>query len=110
MRAYLIDEITSVHMEAVRRFLRENAVSSDLDGLFWIKIPKDLLSGTQFAHSGCGPHVFAVEAGTDWVKFELLVRSLANMQCPCAAYATPRQREFIIRFAHGMIAQLDIQT
>jgi len=110
MRSYLIDEISPPNIEKITDFLKENSASSSLEQLFWIKIPQDLLSSTQFQHRDCQPHAFAVELGRDWVKLEFLVRSLRNMRCTCPAYCTTQQRNFIINFAHSMIDQLDIHT
>jgi hypothetical protein len=110
MRAYLIDEIDPPDMQKLTGFLKENAMKSSLDNLFWIRIPDDILSETQFEHHSCRPHVFAVELGRDWLKLELFVRSLKTMQCTCPAYATPQQKDFIINFAHHMIDQLGIKT
>ena len=110
MRAYLIDEISAPDMKKITGFLKENAMNSSLDSLFWIKIPEDILSETQFEHRHCRPHVFAVELGKDWLKLEMFVRSLKNIQCTCPAYATPQQKDFIINFAHHMVDQLGIRT
>jgi hypothetical protein len=110
MRAYLIDEIYPADMKKITGFLKENAMKSNMDNLFWIRIPDDILSETQFEHHNCRPHVFAVELGRDWLKLELFVRSLETMQCTCPAYATPQQKDFIINFAHHMIDQLGIRT
>jgi hypothetical protein len=44
-----------------------------------------------------------VEVERDSVRFELLVRSQANLHCSCIAYATPVQRQFVLDFIDGMI-------
>ncbi len=110
MRSYLIDEISPSDIEKIHAFLKENSVSSSLDQLFWVMIPQDLLSETQYRHRDCQPHVFAVELGEDWLKMEFLVRSLNNMQCTCPGYSTKQQQNFIINFALGILKQLDIGT
>jgi len=110
MRSYVIDEIRPMDIKKISDYLRENSASSNLDQVFWVEIPKDILSETQFEHSNCQPHAFAVELGHDWVKLEFLVRSLKNMQCTCPGYGTKQQRNFIINFAHSMVAQLGINT
>ena len=40
MRAYLIDEISDSGMEKINGFLKKNAITSNLDQLFWVPIPK----------------------------------------------------------------------
>jgi hypothetical protein len=110
MRAYVIDEISPGDMRKVEGFLKENAISSGLGQIFWVKIPEDLLTATQFEHRGCQPHGFAVELGRDRVKLEFFVRSLTRMRCECPGYCTESQRNYVIHFAHRMIEQLGIRT
>jgi hypothetical protein len=106
----MIDEIGSSYMEKIKVFLKKNALSSKMDQVFWVQIPEDMLSETQYEHKNCRPHVFAVELGRDFLKLEFFVRSLKSMQCTCPSYATPQQRDFIIHFADGMIDQLGVKT
>ena len=110
MRAYLIDEIGNPDMEKIKGFLSRNAIESGMEGIFWVKVPPDLLSETQHQHEACRPHVFAVELGRGFVKWELFVRSLQNMRCTCPGFCTSPQRDFIIRFADLMVDQLNIRT
>jgi hypothetical protein len=110
MRAYLIDEIRGQEMEQVKGFLKQHAIRSSLDQIFWVRIPDDLLNETQYLHPQCRPHVFAVELGPDWIKLELFVRTLKSMRCDCPAYCTSSQRDYIFRFADGLIEQLKIRT
>lgn len=110
MRAYLIDEIRDQEMDRVREFLKQHAIHSSLEQIFWVRIPDDLLDETQYLHRQCRPHVFAVELGQDWIKLELFVRTLKSMRCDCPGYCTPGQRDYIFRFADGMVEQLKIRT
>ena len=110
MRAYLIDEISPSDMEKISGFFKEVTISSNLDNIFWVKLPDDLLNSAQFKHRHCQPHVFAVELGSDFVKLELFVRSLNSMRCTCPGFCTDRQMRYIFDFAHGMIDQLGIRT
>ena len=110
MRTYLIDELSPSKTDKIREFLGEHAIRSTLNEIFWVRIPDDLLSEMQFQHSQCRPHVFAVELGSDWVKMELFVRSLEGMRCDCPGYCTGQQKNFILKFADGMIEQLNIET
>jgi hypothetical protein len=110
MRAYLIDEIGNPDMEKIKDFLTRNAIKSGMGGIFWVKVPADLLSETQHRHEACWPHVFAIEMGPGFVKLELYIRSLTNMRCTCPAPCISPQRDFILRFADGMVDQLHIRT
>lgn len=110
MRYYLIDEISPSHMKAAKEFLRNNASGSALESLFWVRFPSDLLTEAQYAHRSCQPHVFAVETGSNWIRFEFFVRTLSSMKCTCPAYCSRQQRDFIINFANSMIEELGIAT
>ncbi|MCF8061216.1 MAG: hypothetical protein K9M82_01760 [Deltaproteobacteria bacterium] len=103
MRAYLIDELSRRDISGIADFLNRNAMRSALEGVFWGRVPEDILSEQQYAHRKCRPHVFAIELGEDWIKLEFFLRSLEDMRCPCAGYATRQQRDFIIEFAHAML-------
>ncbi len=110
MRAYILDEISAADMKKIDNYLGEAATKSGLSQIYWIQMPDDLLSATQYQHTHCRPHVFAVELGRDWVKLEFFVRSLKSMRCTCPAYCTEVQRNYIINFAHTMIERLGIRT
>ena len=108
MKSYVMDEISPPDMKALRAFLKENTIASEVEGIFWVPLPEDLLSDIQFQHRRCRPHVFAVELGVNWIKLEFFIRSLAGMRCRCQAYCTPQQRDFVLRFADGRLVGEDI--
>lgn len=110
MRSYLIDEIAPSDMEKIKGFLQENTMPSELDSLYWVRLPRDLLSSLQYQHSDCGPHVIGVELGKDWIKLEFFVRSLKVMRCECQDYCTSQQISFITNFAHDILEDLQIKT
>ena len=110
MRYYLIDEISLSDMEKIDAFLKQNTISSKLEKLFWIQMPKELLSDIQNQHHECQPHVFAIELGTDRIQVEFFVRNLKNLKCTCQSYCTLQQRDFILNFSQKMIEDLGIRT
>jgi len=110
MRAYFIDEIEPDEMAKITSYLKEAALSSSMEQVYWLPIPDDLLSATQFAHTHCQPHVFAVELGKTWIKLEFFSRSLKGVGCSCQSYSTESQTGYIIRFAHEMLKNLGIRT
>jgi hypothetical protein len=110
VKSYLVDEIEVAHLDRIRRFLSEKAISSGLDALFWVKVSSSLLTPLQKEHLPCQPHVFAVETGQRFVKAELYLRTLRNMRCPCQDYCTPRQARFIIEWVNSMLKDLSIRT
>ncbi len=110
MRAYLVDELRESDMQKIRPYLDQRAERSSVEDLYWLHLPDRLLAGVQEAHRDCRPYGAAVEVGDRWVRFELLIRSRSDHRCPCARYADPLQREFVMGFADGMIRDLEIQT
>jgi hypothetical protein len=110
MRQYLIDEIPKKEMERVRDYLAERTRATGLQGIFWLELPRDLLSPLQWEHADCGPHYLAIETGKDFVKFEFLVRGQNKFRCECIQYATPEQEAYLLRFAQTLIKELDLKT
>jgi hypothetical protein len=110
MRQYLLDEIRPQEMEAVRAYLKERATPSSLAEIFWLEVPRDLLSPVQWEHHDCGPHYLAIEVGKDFLKFECLVRSQKRFRCDCIEYATDSQEDFLMAFARRLIQDLNLKT
>lgn len=110
MISYLVEEISSRDLKRIAGFLEEYAFPSKVEGIYWVKVPQDILSRKQYSHPACAPHVCAVELGRDWVKMEFFVRSLKKMRCTCPGAATEQQREFITAFVHGMLDELGIEA
>ena len=110
MRAYLIDEISQPDMEGIIAFLKQHSIKSSLDKIFWVKMPENLLTGGQFDHTDCKPHIFAVEVGRNWIKLEFFIRSLKGLKCECQAYGNHQQIDFIINYSHQILNSLDIKT
>ena len=110
MRQLVIDELSQEDMRKLCEHLEENALTSGLEGLFWVELDPDLLTQGQAEAAGDHPFCFAVELGEDWAKFELLVRSRPNMQSLHTGYADARQQEFILQYAAQTIEKLGLKT
>jgi hypothetical protein len=110
MRQYQLDEIPRSDISQIRDYLNQHAAAAGLDGIWWVDVPEDMLSPTQFDHRDCWPHRFAVELGDDFVRFEFLIRSLKTMRCACIGYATRQQRDFILAFADRLTEELALRT
>jgi hypothetical protein len=110
MRQYQLDEISRADIPRVRDYLQDHAQASSLEGIWWVKLPEDLLNPEQFAHADCRPFRFAVELGDDFVRFEFLIRSRETMRCTCIGYATRGQRDFILAFADRLVEDLALRT
>ena len=110
MRQYVIDQLSREERTNIESYLNRTLQPGPMSGIYWIEIPQDLLSGDQCGHKECGPYFFAVELEDEAVCFELLIRSQSNLHCSCIAYATPAQRDFVLRFVDQMLEEELIQA
>lgn len=110
MRQLLINELSRDEAGKVKEFLHNNCREGGLAGIYWLPIPNALLAEAQDGHEACGPFAFAIEAGDDFVSFELLVRSDANLHCTCTCYPTPEQRDFLLTFVDRLILEQAIKA
>lgn len=110
MKYYLIDEIALNDMERLSAFLKDNAVMSGLDKVFWVRMPEKYLTETQSGHVNCQPYFFAVELGAGMIKGEFYIRTLKDLNCTCNSCADTPQTQFIIDFMDEMINELQIRT
>lgn len=104
MRELLINELLPEEAAMAVDFLNKNSTPSLVDGMFWLQVPEELYSEIQQSHETCGPFIFAVEKGDDFVSFELLVRNQGNLHCQCISYADSRQRAFLLDFYDKLIS------
>jgi hypothetical protein len=110
MREYVIDQLSREERANIESYLKRTLKPGPVGGLYWIDVPQDLLGGEQLGHEDCGPFFFAVELDAESVRFELLIRSQSNLHCSCIAYATPSQRDFVLRFADQMLQEEQIKA
>jgi hypothetical protein len=108
MKQYVIDQLREDDYEKVLELLELKADKTAIEGMYWVNLPERLYSPVQREHVQCQPHYFAVSLDYRRVSFELLVRSRQIIRCHCIGYATPEQRDFILRFADDMLDQLGI--
>jgi hypothetical protein len=110
MRQFLVDEIPRRQMEEIESYLKEKALPSGLEKIYWLEVPEHLLSEIQREHRECGSHYLAIETGKDFLKFEFLVRGRRRLRCDCVQYATPAQETFLLLFAQRLIQDLDLKA
>lgn len=103
MRQLVIDDLSAEERAVLDSFLKRNTTPGPIDGIYWLPLPAPLLEGTQCEHESCGPYYFGIELGDASVAFELLVRSQSNLHCNCIAYASPKQRAFLLEFIDRMV-------
>lgn len=104
MKSYFIDELRKEEVERFEKSLKQKGYKNPITDIFWIEIPNDLLTMKQKEHlSSCGPYIFSVELGRDWIKVELLVRPTGKIRCQCISYATTEQRNYVISLIDNML-------
>ncbi len=109
MKQYVIDQLRDSDFHQIKAFLDETAETASLDGIYWMDLPPECYSPMQREHSQCQPFYFAIHLTWNEVAFEFLIRSRQVIRCQCIAYASPQQRDHIIRFADRMIEQLELK-
>jgi hypothetical protein len=110
MRQYLIDELSKEERDNLEIYLNRTLKKAGMEGMYWLELPNDLWSEAQQGHEECGPFYFGVELAEKKLIFEFLVRSASNLHCSCIAYATPAQRDFLLRFLDTMLAEEHIRA
>jgi hypothetical protein len=110
MRQLLINELSRDETGKVKDFLQTNSRPGGLDGIYWLQLPAALLAAAQIGHESCGPFAFAIEAGEDFVSFELLVRSESNLHCDCTCYPTLEQRAYLLAFMDRLLQEQGIKA
>jgi len=101
----MIDELSKEERDNIDTYLKRTLTPGALEGLFFLMLSDDLMAEAQMGHDDCRPFCFGVELTEDSLRFEMLVRSQSNMHCDCIAYATPLQRDFVLRFADALLAE-----
>jgi hypothetical protein len=110
MKQYVIDQLREGDFLALRDHLDESADSGDLPGIYWVRLPEALYEGLQLEHESCKPFYFAINLDRQAIKFELLIRTRTRLRCGCIQYASDRQREYILAYADGLFAGLNLMT
>ncbi len=110
MKQYVIDELRRKDYELIKAYMEENFLSSDVDGIYWIRLDQDILTEIQIAHTDCQPFYFAVDLEPDLITFEMLIRTQKRIRCSCMGYATDMQRNWLIGLADAIFDELAIIT
>ena len=110
MRQFIVDELSGQERDNLDTYLKKSLKKASMIGMYWLQLPEDLWADAQQGHDECGPFFFAVELCKDKLIVELLIRSQSNLHCSCIAYATPAQREFVLRFIDTMLTEEHIRA
>ena len=108
MKQYVIDELTRDDHQKLKAHLDETYGDSGVGGIYWLPLAEEMLSGLQPAHDDCKPYYFALELTPDRLSCELLVRTRERLHCPCMAYASEAQRNWIIDATDAILEKLGI--
>ena len=109
MKQYVIDQLRGPDYERIRDYLDANAEKTFMEDMYWVNLPPGLYSAVQKEHESCHPFYFAVNLSPTQVDFEFLIRSRQIIRCSCIAYATAKQRDYIMDYADEMIRRLDMK-
>lgn len=123
MRLYVINDLNEHDASRIESALNERDMAASMDQLYWLDVPKELLTQEQNSHwDCCGPYSMGIEvvgevdfngrtpgSAGPMLTLELLVRARNKLHCSCIAYATPDQRRFAIDFLDKLLRELDIQ-
>jgi hypothetical protein len=110
MRQVVIDEMHGEEKKKAEEYLARTAEPGPMTGIYWLQVPPDLWSEIQQQHAACGPFYFAIESREAALSFELLVRSQTTLHCSCIGYATPAQRDFLLRYIDRMVTEEGIRA
>ncbi len=109
MKSYLIDELKKEEVEKIKSYFKDKGFKSPIEDLFWVEVPVSLLSKKQKEHlNSCGPFVFSIETGKDWIKLEFLIRPTSTFRCSCISYANKRQRSYAMNLLDSILEELKI--
>jgi len=110
MKQYVVDQLRYPDYEKLKGFMDQTYGEAVMGGIYWMPLGEGLLTPVQSEHRECQPFVVAVELQETRLSLELLVRTRNRIRCDCIAYASDRQRRYLIDQVDRMLAQLDISV
>jgi len=110
MKQYIIDELRYNDYEKIKLSLDENLGTSEIDGIYWLPLEKEILTDEQASHKECLPLFFVIDLRPERICCELLVRTKNKIKCTCIGYATEKQRNWLIQYADDMLRLLEISV
>jgi hypothetical protein len=110
MKQYVVDQLRYPDYEKLKALLDQRYGEAVMGAVYWIPLEREVLSPIQLEHRECQPHVAAVELEETRLSMELLVRTRNRIRCSCIAYASERQRNWLIHIVDCMLEQLGISV
>ncbi len=109
MRTYTIDQLNEKEVQALAARLDEMEMQAGLEGIYWLPVPKKLLTPIQEEHEPqCGPYCLALETEENAVHMELLVRGRGRIRCECLSFASPPLRDRMIAYLENLLTELGV--
>ncbi len=109
MKQFVIDELRPSDYAKLKKYLDNNYGTGAIEGIYWLPIEPQLLTGIQSEHKDCQPFYFAIDLEPDRVIIELLVRTKNRVRCTCITYAAETQCTWLIRQIDEIFEQLEIK-
>ena len=110
MKQYVIDELRPDDHRKLKAYLDEHFAAPGMENLYWLPLDEDAYEDAQRQHEQCRPHYFAFELLPERLTCELLVRTNQRVRCDCIQYASPEQRDWVIRVVDAIFDRLEIIT
>jgi len=108
MKQYVIDGLRPQDHDRLKAYLDEHVQAAAIVGIYWLPLDESVLTPLQINHRECAPHVFALKLEQNLLACELLVRTQKHIRCDCMAYATEKQRNWLIDQTDAVLEKLAI--
>jgi hypothetical protein len=108
MKQYVVDTLRLQEYERLKKILEARHGAAALGGIYWIPVPESLYTPDQSLHTGCTPHVVALDLSETRLSCEFLIRTRKTMHCACMGYATEAQRNWIVDMVDALLEEAGV--
>ncbi len=89
MEEEIVIPCSPVQKTELKKYLDQLEFASSIPGLYWLPVPKEMLSKVQSEHlESCGPYALALDTEGEGIVLETLVRAQNQLHCECIAFAS----------------------
>jgi hypothetical protein len=110
MKQYVVDQLRYGDFEKLKAYLDQTYGEAAMGEIYWVPVDPGLLTPVQREHAECQPHLVALELQPAALALELLVRTRNRIRCECIAYATEKQRGWMMNLVDTILKQLEISV